>query len=79
MKPLKVTILAIAMIMAVSFTACGNDKDAKAPESTANSTSELPSEVQPGAKVERRINEDGNEEFSYQNPDGSAGGGVELD
>ena len=39
----------------------------------------IPSGAQPGAKVERRINEHGHKEYSYENPDGSAGGGVELD
>ncbi len=73
MKPIKTTCLALALLMTVGLAACNKDKNAKAPKDV------LSPEVQSGAKVERRVNENGHEEFSYENPDGSAGGGVELD
>ncbi len=34
--------------------------------------------MQPGAKVKTGVDEDGNKVTHYQNPDGSAGGSVEL-
>lgn len=35
--------------------------------------------MQPGAKVDSFRNEDGNVQVTYENPDGSGGGGVALD
>ncbi len=74
MKPIKMTCLALALMMTVGFAACGNDKDANTQENAANSSG-----PQPGAKVEKRINENGHREIEYQNPDGSAGGEVEIE
>lgn len=37
-----------------------------------------PEGMQPGAKVENYITPEGNKGYSYTNPDGSGGGGVEL-
>lgn len=34
--------------------------------------------IQPGAKVEEGINEDGDYQFQFSNPDGTGGGGVVL-
>ncbi len=68
----KLFVLSLALVLALSLTACGEDK--KQPESADT----LPSAMQPGAEMKNFVNEDGAEEHTYLNPDGTGGGGAEV-
>ena len=69
-----VCILMVTLFLIV-FTGCTPDKD-KQRSQPANPMYEG---AQPGAITWEHVNPDGSKEYHYQNPDGSAGGGIELD
>ena len=69
-----VCILMVTLFLIV-FAGCTPDKD----KQNAQPMGPMYEGAQPGAITWEHVNPDGSKEYHYQNPDGSAGGGIELD
>ncbi|MDL2236537.1 hypothetical protein LJC56_01730 [Christensenellaceae bacterium OttesenSCG-928-K19] len=68
------TVAATGALCATLFAGCTETKADDAGKETA-----LYDGMQAGAKLETYRDEDGNEAYSFTNPDGTGGGGVAID
>jgi MOSC domain-containing protein YiiM len=82
-KLLATTVLAVLCVACMAGCTSAKDDTADTIDTTGKSGLEAEmlenGTIQPGAHVKKYVNENGEKEISYENPDGSAGGGVELD
>ncbi len=75
---IKRTVLACILIAALCVTmlsGCTPEKD----KQNAQPANPMYEGAQPGAITWEHVNPDGSKEYHYQNPDGTGGGGIELD
>ncbi len=82
MKKLKRGLLVAAAVLLCVLCIAGcapKDQEETAAAGGSSLIQDAEGEIQPGANVQQFVNEEGQKEMHYQNPDGSGGGGVEID
>ena len=74
-------ILAMLCVMALAGCAEKKLEAADVPSSGNSLRDEMVrnGSIKPGAKIDEYVDENGNKGITYQNPDGSGGGGVAID
>lgn len=72
-------LLLVSVLMLSMLAGCKNQEQEEAEVQNMIQGMQKTGEIQPGAKIETKKNESGNTEFSYENPDGSGGGGIAMD
>ncbi len=70
-------LLSLALVITLTLALFGCSNDAK--KEPAQQPSVTSSALHPDAKIETFVTEEGEVGHTYQNPDGSGGGGMEIE